>query len=656
MNQLEIDRVRRLCLAAETDEKMFWRLMRAQRSSSQMSAFLVNGRLITNENDIRGMWADHFEALGTPTVNLNFDNEFADLISTDVQTIFQNCTSDSSGALNGPLTYEEVATVCSNLKAGVSGVLLDYEHIRYAGPSLWRLLYHMYQQFFESSVVCKSLKMGIILPLFKGKGAKANNKDNYRGITLFPTLCKIYEMILLNRLEKFAIDNEYFSELQFGFREGVGCIEASFTILETINHMLERGSKVFGSFLDVRKAFDTVWIDGLLFKLFSKLDIKGRMWLAIKDLHTNVKAKVLYAGSLSRGINILQGTGQGRILAPFMYKVYMNSLLKALSDHCYAISINSVNLPSPSFADDISLLALYPSFLETFMNICHKYGIKWRYEFNHTKSGVVIFGETKPLHSKSMKEREWMLGDAIVNELYEYKNLGVLKNYVNSFASNVEDNIEKARKKVGMIFSSDFNRRKTKPLIYIKFWRQACLPSLLFATELFTLNASQLTKLERCQQRFLKTIFYVPNFAPNSFLLKLSGLNSIESEIDFKKLMFWGRLITEPKIAPVVILLFSSRVDGFFDANITSRGVLPSICDSLYKYNLFHYLELWFSESIFPIYTNWKTIVKTKILEKEVDNWNLFCIHHPRMRVVQTCLENILTINSGPLLIFIRIL
>ena len=44
---------------------------------------------------------------------------------------------------------------------------------------------------------------------------------------------KIYETILLNRLEKFAADSEYFSELQFGFREGVGCIEASFTILET---------------------------------------------------------------------------------------------------------------------------------------------------------------------------------------------------------------------------------------------------------------------------------------------------------------------------------------------------------------------------------------------------------------------------------------
>ena len=49
--------------------------------------------------------------------------------------------------------------------------------------------------------MCQILKTGIILLLFKGKGAKTKNKDNYRGITLFPTISKIYEMILVNRLE-----------------------------------------------------------------------------------------------------------------------------------------------------------------------------------------------------------------------------------------------------------------------------------------------------------------------------------------------------------------------------------------------------------------------------------------------------------------------
>ena len=136
----------------------------------------------------------------------------------------------------------------------------------------------------------------------------------------------------------------------------------------------------------------------------------------------------------------------------FMYKVYINSLLQKLSNHCYAISINSLSLPAPSFADDVTLLALFPSFLKTFLNICHQYSVTWRYEFNHTKSGVVTFGETKPIHSRLMKERDWTLGDTKVDELYEYKNLGVLRNYAGSFTSNILDNIEKTRKKAGMIF------------------------------------------------------------------------------------------------------------------------------------------------------------------------------------------------------------
>ena len=109
------------------------------------------------------------------------------------------------------------------------------------------------------------------------------------------------------------------------------------------------------------------------------------MWLAKRDLYTDVKAQVFYEGSLSWKINLSQGTGQGRILAPFMYKVYVNVLLNVLSNQCYAIFINGLRIPSPSFADDISLLTFHPSFLKTFMNIYKRYGINWRYDFNHSK-------------------------------------------------------------------------------------------------------------------------------------------------------------------------------------------------------------------------------------------------------------------------------
>ena len=111
------------------------------------------------------------------------------------------------------------------------------------------------------------------------------------------------------------------------------------------------------------------------------------------------------------------------------------------------MSINSLSLPSPSFADDITLLALFLSFLQTLMNLCHNYSSWWRYQFNYIKRGVVTFVECKPRHSKLMKEFKWHLGYMAVYELCEYKNLGVLKNYTNSFSTNVEDNIEKSPQK-----------------------------------------------------------------------------------------------------------------------------------------------------------------------------------------------------------------
>ena len=59
----------------------------------------------------------------------------------------------------------------------------------------------------------------------------------------------------------------------------------------------------------------------------------------------------------------------------------------------------------------------------------------------------LTFGESKALHFQSMNERVRKLGNDIVDEVYEYKNLGVLRNYVGSFSSNVTDNIEKTGKK-----------------------------------------------------------------------------------------------------------------------------------------------------------------------------------------------------------------
>ena len=100
-----------------------------------MSAFLANGKLLTDRNLIRDMWADYFEALGTPSENEYFDNAFLNRVVSGVREIFESCTNDHFGVLCEPLDYDEVACVCSKLKLGVTGLRIDYEHIRFCGSS-----------------------------------------------------------------------------------------------------------------------------------------------------------------------------------------------------------------------------------------------------------------------------------------------------------------------------------------------------------------------------------------------------------------------------------------------------------------------------------------------------------------------------------------
>ena len=77
-----------------------------------------------------------------------------------VREIFDSCTNILFGVLCEPLDYDEVACVCSKLKLGVTGLCIDYERIRFAGPPVWRLLFELYQNFYANDSVCGSLKTG----------------------------------------------------------------------------------------------------------------------------------------------------------------------------------------------------------------------------------------------------------------------------------------------------------------------------------------------------------------------------------------------------------------------------------------------------------------------------------------------------------------
>ena len=84
-----------------------------------------------------------------------------------------------------------------------------------------------------------------------------------------------------------------------------------------------------------------------------------------------------------------------------------------------------------------------------------------------------------------------------------------------------------------------------------------------------------------------------------------------------------------------------SRTESLFDKDVKSIAILPSICETLNKYDLFNYFEIWFNSTTFPTYGNWKSIVNNKVCDMESRLWLEFCSGHPNMHDPQSCLVNV---------------
>lgn len=86
--------------------------------------------------------------------------------------------------------------------------------------------------------------------------------QNFRPISLISCLAKIAEAVLLTHLKEEMFVNNIIQDEQFGFREG---LSTEFQFTEAIRNALERKETLGAIFLDIARAFDTVWHGGLLY-------------------------------------------------------------------------------------------------------------------------------------------------------------------------------------------------------------------------------------------------------------------------------------------------------------------------------------------------------------------------------------------------------
>ena len=144
-----------------------------------------------------------------------------------------------------------------------------------------------------------------------------------------------------------------------------------------------------------------------------------------------------------------------------LFETYCDSglmIIKKICDLKVGISLTNRFCSAPTFADDMTLLGLHASALSTLIRCAYDNCCEWRYEYHNEKSGIVVFGETPAVHGRMINTRKFFIGSSLIEEVKEYTNLGIYKNYCGSFATNVDENITKAKKKAGMLFSARFDR------------------------------------------------------------------------------------------------------------------------------------------------------------------------------------------------------
>ena len=125
----------------------------------------------------------------------------------------------------------------------------------------------IFQNIFVSSIYQDMWKLTNVIPIFK-KGDKKFVK-NYRPISLLPICGKIFEKVIFNNLYKYLNTNNLITKNQSGFRPGDSTTNQLLYFVNEIHKAFDepKSLEVRALFLDISKAFDKVWHDGLLYKL-----------------------------------------------------------------------------------------------------------------------------------------------------------------------------------------------------------------------------------------------------------------------------------------------------------------------------------------------------------------------------------------------------
>jgi len=375
--------------------KLFKQLSGASKGSSQ-PRILNDGNLTRTDRETATTFASHLAKVHQihtdPILNHGLREEIDDIIDSnpfiftpqfDIPT--EECDDHP---ILAPITEKDFIETLKKSKNSAPGEdKLGYAVLKHLPLPVIEYLTFIFNALRDSGYFPKLWKsaLGVMIP--------KPNKDpqiagNYRPISLLRCLGKLFEKLLSKPLINHLLDNKLINPWQRAFLPGMEANEHVYrfaNLIQVANHYGWKGGAIF---LDVEKAFDSVWQNALKYKL-TTMNLPNKYIRILSSFLDNRTIAVRVKDTISSTVNLSAGTPQGSVLSPILFNIYVNDV--EFPD----------NVRVSQYADDLAIWTIarstkssdriIQSRLSTAMQHLELWCRNWHIKINATKSQLFFF-------------------------------------------------------------------------------------------------------------------------------------------------------------------------------------------------------------------------------------------------------------------------
>lgn len=441
-----------------------------------------------------------------------------------------------TGNIN-PTSPNEIKDIIKNLKNRKSPGhdLITNTILKKLGNKAIAFLATFYNACLRIGYFPKSWKEAQII-VFHKPGKPKNDVKSYRPISLLPTLSKVFEKIILTRLNTFLEENNTIPQFQFGFKKFHSAVHQSMRLTQFIEEGYENKEYVVTSFMDIEQAFDRVWKRGLIHKV-KKIGTPDYLSMIIESFLDERRFSVLINGVESQKQEINAGVPQGSILGPILFNIYMSDIP--------AIEQSAV---VSMFADDTVIMAknadinLAIENLQKATDTICKWLVKWKFKINQAKCVTKVFTLRKiPNGIQQIGVNNtpilWNRPDQPV------KYLGVYLDSRLTFKYHVGQRLQQFHNALLKLYPIINRKSSLKTSYGLLIYKSILRPILTYACPAW-MSASKTTlkKLQVAQNKILRILTDAPWFVRNKQLHSELGLSEMEVFIRCTAKNFFDRI------------------------------------------------------------------------------------------------------------------